>query len=51
MPQVEFFENATQTLISKVEMSEVDEGIFKAFDYDFKGETSFKVPELPPIPD
>lgn len=51
MPQVEFFENATQTLTSKVEMSEVDEGIFKTFDYDFKGETSFTVPELPPIPD
>ena len=51
MAQSEFFKNTTKVLTSAVEMSEVDEGIFKTFDYDFHGKTSFTVPTLPPIPD
>jgi GNAT superfamily N-acetyltransferase len=51
MEEIEFFKNTTKVLTSKVSMSEIDEEIFKTFDYDFKGETSFTVPELPPLPD
>jgi len=40
-----------ETLTSLVKITEIDEKIYKIFDFDFQGETSFEVPQLHRIPD
>ena len=50
MSQIEIFDNNQKVLRSKVKMSELDNNIFKIFDYNFNGESSFLVPTLPELP-
>ena len=49
--QDELFLSQDQILASKVELTDLDSEIFKNFDYSFEGSISFKVPELPDLPE
>ena len=40
-----------KTLKSRVEMTELDKEIYKNFDYEFDGETTFNVPSISDLPD
>jgi hypothetical protein len=42
-------EDKREILTSNVEMSEIDQSIYKNFDFDFDGTTSFEAPRMPSI--
>ena len=42
-------EEKREILTSNVEMTEIDQSIYKNFDFDFDGTTSFEVPRMPSI--
>tara|TARA_B100000073_G_scaffold245279_1_gene205826 strand:+ start:869 stop:2044 length:1176 start_codon:yes stop_codon:yes gene_type:complete len=52
MKQKDIFKyaNSKKTLKSEVLMTEIDEIIYKKFDYDFDGVTTFDVPLIPELP-
>ena len=44
------FVKEQKILSSEIEMTEIDQTIYKNFDFEFSGKTEFVVPELPEIP-
>jgi hypothetical protein len=44
-----FEEEIKEVLVSKVDITDIDASIYKNFDFDFDGSTSFEVPMMPRI--
>ena len=49
--QDELWQRKDETLSSSVELTDIDQEIFKNFDYAFDGNTIFNVPMIPDIPE
>ena len=49
--QDELWQLKQETLKSSVSLSEIDQEIFKNFDYSFDGKSEFHVPIIPDIPE